>query len=68
MFALLLVPGSARRHRRCCRCAADHRPTAETVALTADSSKHMFERHAVVSRFCRWAVVDIAAAPIEHLF
>ena len=45
-----------------------HRSTAETVALLTDSSKHMFERHAVFSRFCRWAVVHIAAAPLEHVF
>jgi hypothetical protein len=66
MFSLLLVP--ARSVPDGMTAGVDHRSTAETVALLTDSSKHMFERHAVFSRFCRWAVVHIAAASIEHVF
>jgi hypothetical protein len=66
MCSLLLVPEPPARTLGAP--TTRHRSTAETVALITDSSKHMFERHAVFSRFCRWPVVHIAAAPVEHLF
>ena len=61
----LLAPSGTAGARAC---AAGPSALAETVAPITDGSKHMFERHADFSRFCRCLVVHLSAAPLEHLF
>ena len=55
----VLAPSGTGRYCGARARAAGPPALAETVAPITDSSKHMFERHAVFSRFCRCPVVHI---------